>query len=223
MISKKKSKYNQVELEEIVFNAIQDYLNKNRPFIRNKIISYLHNIFKNTSMNVNKNGIQKILISLAEKKKIAFGSKLTKEDILLNSNRKKIYDFIREHPGTYFNRILNELDLNNNVIVWHLSFLEKFNFIKKMKIEYHEVYFESHLDLQKIKKIHILSKEKSKKIINYLKAKIFGVTKTQITIDLKMHNNTATKYLNYLLELNSIFCRRKARKILYFLQEDYLS
>lgn len=212
-----------VGLEEIVFKAIQDYLNKNRPFNMNKIIPYLINMFKNISMNINKIGIQKILVNLVEKKMIVVGSKLTKDDVLLISKRKKIYDFIIKNPGTYFNRILNELGFSNNIVIWHLSFLEKFDFIRKIKIDNIEAYFDSSLDLKKIKKLHIISKEKYKKIIQYLKINDSGTTKTKLAIELKMHHNTATKYLNSLLELNAISCRRKSNKILYFLNENYLT
>ncbi|MFX0189024.1 MAG: hypothetical protein ACFE8A_14960 [Candidatus Hodarchaeota archaeon] len=213
---------NIVELEEVVYNAIQDYLNNNKAFNMNKIVPYLHNIFKNISININKIGIQKIIANLVKKKKIVVGSKLTKKDILLIPKRKKIYDYIRKNPGTYFFRILNELGLSNNVVVWHLSLLEKFDFIRKLKIDNIDVYFESNLDLKEIKKFYILSKEKYKNIIQYLRINDTGITKTQLSTELKIHHNTATKYLNSLLELEVISCRRKSRKILYFLNENYL-
>ena len=213
---------NIVEVEEVVYKAIQDYLNNNKPFNMNKIIPYLHNIFKNLSININKIGIQKILTNLVEEKKIVVGSKLTKEDILLIPKRKKIYDYIRKNPGTYFFKILNELGLSNHVVVWHLSFLEKFDFIRKIKIDNIEVYFDSNLDLTEIKKFYIFAKKKYKKIIKYLRFDDTGTTKTKLSTELKMHHNTVTKYLNSLLELNVICCRRKSSKRLYFLNENYL-
>jgi len=188
----------------------------------NKIIPYLQNIFRYASININKIGIQQIIANLEKKKKIVDGSKLTKEDILLLPKRKKIYDYVIKNPGTFFVRIINELGLSNHVVVWHLSILEKFDFIRKIKIDNIDIYFESSLDFKKIKKYYIFSREKFKKIIQYLRINDTGNTKTKLSMKLKMHNKTITKCLNILLELNIISCRRKSSKILYFLSENYL-
>ncbi|HEC36854.1 MAG TPA: hypothetical protein ENI29_01375, partial [bacterium] len=87
--------------EKIVLTVVQEYLNKNRFFNMKEILPFIHARFKMASININLRGIEELLKSLAEKKLIVEGSKLYKDDILNNLKRRKIYDFIKENPGTY--------------------------------------------------------------------------------------------------------------------------
>ena len=207
--------------EKIVLTVVQEYLNKNRFFNMKEILPFIHARFKLASININLRGIEELLKSLAEKKLIVEGSKLYKDDILNNLKRRKIYDFIKENPGTYFNKIVGNLSFSNHVVVWHLSILLKFNFIKAERIENHEVYFEFNFDLKNSTLKYFISKEKSKRIIQYLKANDIGITKTKISTDLKIHINTTSKYLDSLGRLNVIIKKKLSKKILYFLNEEF--
>jgi predicted transcriptional regulator len=210
------------EQEQIVFNVVQEYLNKNRYFNMKKILPFIHARFKMASININLRGIEQVLGSLVKKNLIVEGSKFTKNDILKNSKRRAIYNFIVKNPGTYFNKIVKELEMSNHIVIWHLSMLIKFNCIKTEKIDNHEIYFESHFDLKNIKFKYFTSKEKSKLIIDYLKNNDFGITKTKISNDLKIHINTATKYLDFLEDFNVITRKYLSKKILYFLNEEFI-
>ncbi len=121
--------------------------------------------------------------------------------------------------GTYFNRIIKELNLSNHIVVWHLSMLLKFNYVRKEVFDNHDIYFDSSLDFEGVKISYFTSKEKSKKIIDYLKSNNGGTTKTRLSETLKMHPNTITKYLNNLLEHNIIKKEKMANKTLYFLNQ----
>ena len=48
----------------------------------------------------------------------------------------------------------------------------------------------------------------------------FGVNKTKISKELKMHPNTVSKYLNSLQEMQIITKERVGKKDLYFLNEN---
>ncbi|MFX1395250.1 MAG: hypothetical protein ACFFAH_17025, partial [Promethearchaeota archaeon] len=167
--------------------------------------------------------IQKILISLAKKKKIVEGTKLTKKDVLIYLRRQKIYDYVRKNPGKYINQIGKELSISNKVVFWHLSVLLKFGFIKKMNIDNHTVYFDSNIDIKKINKLYLASKEKSKEIINYLKINNIGITKTQLSRDLNIHHETIEKYIKSLEKCNIISKEKKSNKVLYFVEESLIS
>lgn len=208
-----------VKHEVSVFEVIKDYLNENRVFDIQKIIPYINSKFAKSSTNINNEGIKKILISLVKKKMIAEGTKLTKEDVLIYSRRKKIYDYIKENPGKYVNKIAKELKMTNSVVFWHLSVLVKFNFLNKMIFDNHIVYFDSDIDLKDFNKLYLISKEKSQRIINYLKINNFGITKTQLSKDLQIHHYTIEKYIKSLEEFNIIFKEKRSNKILYFLRE----
>ncbi len=211
-----------LEQEKLVLTVIQEYLNKNRYFNMKDILPFIKARFKMASVNINNRGIEEILKTLSQKKIIVEGSKLTREDLLINQKRSLIYEFIGKNPGTYFNRIVKKLNLSNHVVIWHLEMLLKFEFIKRQKIENHEIYFDFEYRLKNTELKYFTSKEKSKLIIDYLKINDIGITKTRLAGDLKIHINTATKYLTFLEQFQVILKKKFSGKILYFLNEEFI-
>lgn len=207
--------------ETMVFDIVQEYLNENRTFDYNKILPYIVSRFAKSSINISTKGIIKHLERLTEKNMIVEGSKLTKNDVLINLKRKKLYEFIVERPGVYFNQIVNKLKLANHVVIWHVQILLKFNFIKVHEIDNREVYFETTVDLKNIEPLHIASHDKAKKILEFLRLNNTGLTKTKIAKELNMHINTITKYLDSLESIQAIIKENIGNKILYFLIENY--
>jgi len=207
--------------EKRVFNIVQEYLNKNRSFKFNEILPFIISRFKMASININVIGIEEILRNLVKKKIIVEGSKLSIDEILKNQKRKMIYDFILKNPAAYFYKLVKELKISNHVVVWHLNMLLKFNFIKKEKFENHNIYFDSNFDVKDSKFIYITSKEKSKKIIEYLKNYDFGISKSQLSKELKIHPNTISKYLKLFEQFNIIIKKKVSKRIIYFLNDDY--
>jgi len=207
------------EQEEIVLGVVRDYLNKNRYFNINNILPFIQSRFRRASININKYGIETILKSLVKKNLIVEGSKLTSEEILQNAKRARIYNFILKNPGTYFNKIVGELNISNHIVVWHLNMLVKFGYIKKEKLENHDVYFDSEIDFSEVKVKYYLSNKKCEKIIGYLSINNTGINKTQLSANLGMHINTVQKYLTVLKEIGVIYKKVHSNRILYFLNK----
>jgi predicted transcriptional regulator len=206
-----------LEHEDLVFTLLQEYFQKNRPFDMDKIIPYLNDKLARRDINLNKIGIKQIVISLIKQKLIAEGTNLTRADVLPNENRKSIYDYVMEHPGCYFRKVVLELELPNHVVTWHLNILIKFGFIKKDIFETQPLYFNPTLDFEKVRQSYIASKEKSQKILFYLDENKQGLTKTQLAEALSMHNTTITKYLKDLLNIALIIKKESGNKTLYYL------
>ncbi|MBD3255700.1 MAG: hypothetical protein GF383_11455 [Candidatus Lokiarchaeota archaeon] len=209
------------ENEQFVLDVIQEYLDKNRYFNESKIKPIVLSRVSKSSININKEGIKLILKSLVEKNFIVNGSKLVKEDILKNSNRKKIYSYILEHPGTYFNKVVEKFNLSNSVVEWHISMLSKFGFIRREKINSHEVYFSKEISKAKGKIIHLILREKCDQILKYLERNNNGHTKTYLCKELKMHPKTIKKYLKRLIDHNVLYSNTQKNRTLYFLNYDY--
>ena len=210
-----------LDYEDLVLEFIHEYLDKNRNFNSKKIIPFLNSRFAKSSININVNGIKAILSRLVGKNIIVEGSKLIKDDVLLNTNRNDIYDFILHNPGIYFNKIVNELKLSIPVVEWHLNILKKFDFIRIEKINSHEAYFDIKVKSQDKLIIHLLSREKCKQIVDYLKLNNEGISKYQLSEELGMHPNTITKYVNKLFELGLLSKKALSNKTLYFLNIDF--
>jgi predicted transcriptional regulator len=208
-----------VDREKIILNLVHDYLNKNRQFTFEDILPYINSRARLGSININNEGIKTILRSLIDKKMIVEGSKLYKSEILENKKRKNIYDYIANNPGTYFNRILRELNYSNHIVVWHLSILLKFDFIHKEVLENHDIYFDAKKEFQEVILTYFTSKEKSKKIIDFLKYDNTGISKTHLSQELNMHINTINKHLSLLVKYQVLVKKRIDNKNLYFLSE----
>jgi predicted transcriptional regulator len=93
-------------------------------------------------------------------------------------------------------------------------------YICKEKIENKEIYFDINIKSEDRMIIYLISKDKCKEIINFLKLHQEGVTRTQISEQLNMHSTTVAKYTDKLHE-NGILSKKSLRnKTLYFLNND---
>lgn len=211
--------YSVFDCQSTVLNIIQEYLEDNRVFLKTNILNHINSRFSKSSININSNGIQEIITSLLEKKMILEGSKLTKKNVLQNSIRKLIYDFIKENPGVYLYKIFKTLKIGNYLQLWHLDILLKFDYIKKDIINNQTIYFPSNMDLKEVEKIYFFKKKKSKKIIDYLEQNNMGTSKTQLSKKLNMHPYTVIKYLNILEKIKIISKEKMSNKSLYFLND----
>ncbi len=205
------------EKEKLVYQMIQEYLNKNRYLNITNLIPYIKNRFTNAQININEEGIAKIISSLIERRLIVKRSKLVKEDILTHPNRIKLFNYIKENPGVYFYCLVKELNISNHVVKWHLDMLLMFNFISKIQVDNHDIYFDANLDPMDAIQRYYLSNEKCKMIIEHLKNNADGgITKTGISEQLNMHLKTVTKYVKVLCKIGLIKKEEISYKTLYF-------
>lgn len=204
------------EVERKIFEVIQEFLNYNRVFNKEKVAMYIKSRYK-VNGNLNYNGIRVVIDSLIKKNIILEGSKLTRESVLLNSNRNQIFNLIKEHPGIYKNNMTKRLNLSPYVINWHLSMLIKFHLIRGLNFDSHIGYFEFSMSSQNDKILHTISKDKCMNIIEFLILNNKGCTKYRIAKVLHMHYNTITKYLNKLEEFNLLIRKKDGNKECLFL------
>ena len=204
--------------EDIVLEYVIEYLNKNRYIELEILIPFIKSRITKEKLNLNEEGISKILKSLFRQNLIAEGSKLTKDEVLKNPPiRIKIYNYIKENPGIYYSKIIKQFKLGNHSATWHLEMLVRFDLIKEMKIEKNRVYYESSFDKKDIEKAYYLSNEKIISIIEYFDTNSTkGHNISKISKNLDMHFNTIKKYLNKLEELNIIQKRTISNKTLFF-------
>ncbi len=202
-----------------VFILIQEFLSHNRVFSKEKAAEYIKSRYDKANGNLNHNGIKTVINSLMEKNIIVEGSKLTRNEIFLNSNRKQIYDFIKENPGVYRNKLAIKLELSTYLIKWHVSMLIKFNLIRQQKLSNYTAYFDSSKRQENDLILHIISRDKCVRIINFLKISEEGSTKNQISKALNMHFNPISKYINKMDKFN-LLERKKVNNTEYISLND---
>ncbi|MFX1273825.1 MAG: hypothetical protein ACFFBP_17765 [Promethearchaeota archaeon] len=206
--------------EQTVLDLVREYIEEHQHFNASAIIPFISSRFAKTSTNISVQGIKTILQSLVKKNLIIDGSRLTRENVLLNQNRKEIYNFILKYPGVYFYKIVKKLKMNIPVVGWHINILLKFNFIQKKKINDQEVYFGAEEKQELDEEVHFIRKEKSKKIIKYFLIDNDGVTKTRISKELNMHYSTINNYFDKLEKICLLVKKKLPNHTIFFLDED---
>lgn len=214
--------FNVMQHEELVYNTLLEYLNKNRSMNLTEVVPFLSSRLSKASVNINNEGIVKILKNLIKKRLVVEGSMLVKEEILDIPKRKKIYDYIMDNPGVYFNTIKKKLKLSSHLVLWHLNMLTEFGYINKVNVHNHELYFDVKLNPYEVKVNYFFSHEKSGKMLEYLSLNTYGISKTKLSTELGFHINTITKYLDSLEVLRIIYREKHHKQVLYFINEDFL-
>lgn len=101
----------------------------------------LYNIAKKR-LGIPRRGLSSIIQTLLNRKILVEGSKYTRDTVMQNRFRRKLYEFIKKNLGTHFSLIKNQLQFyeegkitSPGRLIWHLEMLLKFNFIKRIKLK----------------------------------------------------------------------------------------
>jgi len=131
--------------EDLIFGFVRDYLKKKPLFSLEELSDFIaHRLRK--SKDFNRNKILLMLKTFLKKKLMLPGSKLVKDDILTIPKRVEILDFIGASPGTTKKEIMDSNQIGSNHAVWHLKYLEKFEFIRTTKFGNQKAYFKADFD-----------------------------------------------------------------------------
>ncbi len=190
---------NIIDRESLIFESVQQYMEKNRCFEENKILPVLKSICSKTGFNISEHGIKLVLKNLVSSKCFVEGSRITKREVLNNQNRADIYGYIKMNPGIHFTNITKHLNLHNYLTRWHLDVLLKFEYIWNENIGNIEAFFDSDIPKEDGKIIHLLSREKVRLILDFLRNdNNDNITRYKVSKALKMHLNTVNKYISLL-------------------------
>lgn len=190
--------------EREILHIVQDYLDESRPLVLHDALNYLNSRISKEDLNVNSVGAFKILRSLEIKGLIKEGSTLTRNDILENENRKRIYDFITDNPGVYSNQIVKELNISRYTVDWHITKLLEFNFIEKYQINNFEVYADVNTPKHIVRISHFILKHKSGRILELLLKEETGLSIYKLSKLLNIHYKTIEKYIKQFMEYNFV-------------------
>jgi len=200
--------------------------------IEKKILRLASKIIKRKPLRINelysvsidqlthsKEEISSAIYKMILKKIIIDGAKLTKDNILENTTRNEIYHYIKNNPGTHLREIRRQLKLKPNFAYYHLIRLEKFEFIKKKKIQNKLAYFDSDINPRFYEAIFILRKTPNLKILQFILSKSFVDIKL-ITKKFKFRRRKVNKILQELIETNLIREIIEKNKITFHVNEE---
>ena len=190
-------------VNKLVYNLVKKYMKKQAFFSIEEMVEYTNQRLKSNS-NINRVKIEQVLKSLIKRKIIIPGTKLVKENILDNQLREEIYNYIKSNAGTNINEIMKVHSIGSNHALWHLDFLEKFQFIRDERISNQKVYFKFDLDSQYDNIQFYLRNDRVQRMIELMGKSESSLSPTKISKILKMNYNTAKKYLEVLRDLNIV-------------------
>jgi predicted transcriptional regulator len=207
--------------EKVVLRIVREYLSKKPFFSMKNIVEYVNNRVR-YNPDINRNRIELIIKSLIKKRVIIPGTKLMKKDIIDNPTRNEIYRYIKQNPAKNINEIMKSHNLGSNLTLWHLSALEKFQFIRSKKIRNQCVFFKFDSDPKFDKLYYYMENDIVQSIIKLMENEE-PLKITEIVDALKKNHNTIKKYLGALTALKLVEIEKEKSRDLYKLnKENYL-
>ncbi len=205
-------------VENIVLGIVREYLSKKPFFSIKDIVDFINNRVRHNP-DINKNRIELIIKSLIKKRVIIPGTKLMKKDIIDNPTRNEIYKYIKQNPGKNINEIMKTHNLGSNLALWHLSALEKFQFVRSKKISNRCVFFKFDSDPKFDQLYYYMANAIVQSIIKLMKNER-PLKITEIVDSLKKNHNTIKKYLEALTNLKLVEIEKEKSRNLYKLNKE---
>ena len=206
------------KVEDAIVEIVEEYLSK-KPFSDiQEIVVFINNRMKGNP-NVNRNRIELVIKQLIKKRRIIPGTKLMKKNITENDTREEILTYIKENPGKNINQIMRHHDLGSSLALWHLSCLEKFQFIRSKKMGNRKIFFQFNSDPQYDKLHYYMNRDIVQEIIQFIKAQEKGPKITDIANGLKKNHNTVKKYLKILEDLDLVHIKKDNSRDIYILNK----
>jgi len=188
--------------ESVVLELVREYLTKKTFFSIREIISFINNRVR-YNPNINENRIELILKDLIKQRVIIPGTKLMKNNIIEHPKRNEIFNFIKKNPSN-INEIMKVLKIGSNQALWHLSCLEKFQFVRSKQINNHRVFFKFDSNSKLDPFYYYLKKDIVQDIIEFMKIDNKALKITEIANGLKKNHSTIKKYIDILIDLKLI-------------------
>jgi len=207
--------------ESVVLELVREYLTKKTFFSIKEIIPFINSRVR-YNPNINANTIELILKDLIKRRVIIPGTRLMKNNIIDHPKRNKIFNYIKRKPSN-INEIMKALNIGSNQILWHLSCLEKFQFIRSKKINNHRIFFKFDSNPELDEFYFYLNKGIVQKLINFMKKENKAFRITEIATKLKKNHNTIKKYVNILKNLKLLKTEKDKNRISFKLDLDKYS
>jgi predicted transcriptional regulator len=161
------------------------------------------------------------IYNLLLKKYIVIGSKLTKERALLNEKRYKMYNYILEHPGCHLSELKRFISLKGQLAKWHLTILEKFDYIYSTKYLKYLTFFPRDFKKGLVNPYLAIKGPNASKIISSLwknPAPSLGELQSHSSLELA----TLKHHLTKLLDADVLFSHEVNEEAYYILNQEIL-
>jgi predicted transcriptional regulator len=135
-------------------------------------------------------------------------------------NRGRIYDYIKNKPGSHLRKISKELVIAMGDIQYHLSILEKSGLVKSRRIGIYKVYYTvSILEGREESILAILQQETPREIVIHI-VQHSGVTQSEIADHMGFSSPTINWHMSNLIEFGLVKAQKDRQFVKYYLEGD---
>ncbi|MCK5297345.1 MAG: winged helix-turn-helix transcriptional regulator [Candidatus Heimdallarchaeota archaeon] len=149
----------------------------------------------------------------------SLSSTVTYDNVLANYNRARIYHLIKQKPGVHFSEIVKNLELSRGQTQWHLSWLERFEMIKRKRTKQYLMFYLNDGSFSdessELTHIIVLKSETRNQILSIIREEP-GITQLRIKKKVQKSQSTVTYHLVILEQEDFITIQRKGRRKYYF-------
>ncbi len=169
----------------------------------------------------NSDAISNAIFGLILKKFINIGSKLTRDQILLNAKRNSIYNYVSSAPGCHLNEIKQFSNLKGQLCKWHLSILERFGYIYSARYLKYLTYFPKDFPKDLIVPFLSMKDANSYKIfLGLWENPVITLSDLKPQLDLELP--TIKHHLNKLLDSQVVITQEINNELHYLLNQNML-
>lgn len=152
----------------------------------------------------------------------AIGSSLTRETILNNYQRARIFTTIEQKPGIHFNELTRNLGLSNGQASWHITCLKNFDMIRVVKVKNYTTFYSNYNcffgDIEPIQLVALKNETRNKiyqAICNNPK-----INQNQLIQLIQVSQSTIAYHLIILEQEKLIAIKKKGRIRYYYSMKD---
>ncbi|MFX0138200.1 MAG: hypothetical protein ACFFDN_31450 [Candidatus Hodarchaeota archaeon] len=196
-------------MEESILNIAKELIKK-RPLNIEELFSVSIN-----QLNYSKNEISSGIYNLILKNFLVKGSKISKDSVLKNITRNKIFEYISKNPGPYLREVRKNLNLSPHHTAWHLKILEKFGYIRMKRIKNKVFYLDFNINPKFDKSICILREQRDFKILESILLEP-GIILKQLQNKISIKAKKLKNIISYLEELDLIYEIKGDGQVKYF-------
>lgn len=191
------------EVRDMVYDLVNKYVSRKTFFSIEEIIDYTYEKLE-SNPKITRDIVEIVLKSLIEENQIIPGTKLAKTNILNHRIRNKIYNYVKNNPGTDAIEIARILNIGKSQALGQLRLLKNFQLIRSIKIDSQIAYFKFELNSRYDEILYYFRNEDVKKIIKLIERVESSIEPKTISRLLKMNILIVKGYLDVLDGLNLI-------------------
>jgi predicted transcriptional regulator len=139
-------------------------------------------------------------------------TRIRRDEVLDNRTRYALHGYIREHPGIHYNALMREFDLKNGAAAYHLSVLEKENYVRSVRDGRLKRFYSTD---SKVPAERRLPPEEIKEAIIDLVSQHPGISQKEIVDELEIDNETIRYHIRPLVEEGQLSASKSGRYTIY--------